>query len=219
MRLSGKPVGIFQTYEPAADPIGEHYPVRDGDFGIHLFLAPAEPPVPGFTGAVAGALLRFAFAHPGTKRIVVEPDARNERALVRWQRLGFVFGDEVVTPREDRATRLLRTRQEQVESGDLAAHRVGVPVPDPFVRDECLVEPAEGGPVVAQGGMRPAEPLRASASRTVSPVSAASRIARSAWDTAVASSPVPSSTSAIPIRICAWSRVPLAVVPAASACS
>jgi hypothetical protein len=97
MLLAGKPVGIFQTYEPAADPIGEHYPVRDGDLGIHLFLAPADPPVSGFTGAVAGALLRFAFAHPGTKRIVVEPDVRNERALRRWQSLGFVFGDQVRT--------------------------------------------------------------------------------------------------------------------------
>ena len=42
MVLAGTPVGIFQTYEPAADPIGEFYPVRDGDFGIHLFMAPAR---------------------------------------------------------------------------------------------------------------------------------------------------------------------------------
>ncbi|MEV4536400.1 GNAT family N-acetyltransferase [Asanoa sp. NPDC049518] len=98
MRLAGKPIGIFQTYEPAADPIGEYYEVREGDFGIHLFLAPADPPVPGFTGAVAVALLRFAFAHPGTKRIVIEPDVRNERALLRWRRLGFVFDAVVTTP-------------------------------------------------------------------------------------------------------------------------
>jgi penicillin amidase len=98
MRLGDTPVGIFQTYEPAADPIGEHYPVRDGDFGIHLFLAPADPPIPGFTAAIAGALLRFAFAQPGVRRIIVEPDARNERALARWHRLGFVFGAQVLTP-------------------------------------------------------------------------------------------------------------------------
>ncbi|GIF71255.1 GNAT family N-acetyltransferase [Asanoa siamensis] len=98
MVLDDRPVGIFQTYEPAADPIGEYYPVRDGDFGIHLLLAPADPPVPGFTGAVAGALLRFAFtSRPGTERIVVEPDVRNERGLARWRRLGFVFGDVVTT--------------------------------------------------------------------------------------------------------------------------
>ncbi|MEV0717478.1 GNAT family N-acetyltransferase [Asanoa sp. NPDC050611] len=97
MLLDDEPTGIFQTYEPAADPIGAYYPVEDGDFGIHLFLAPAEKPRPGFTGTLAGALLRFAFAHPGTRRIVVEPDARNERALKRWRRLGFTFGAVVTT--------------------------------------------------------------------------------------------------------------------------
>ncbi|GAA1876629.1 GNAT family N-acetyltransferase [Asanoa iriomotensis] len=98
MLLAGEPVGIFQTYRPEADPIGDHYDVRAGDFGIHLFLAPAETPKPGFTGTVAGALLRFAFAHPGTKRIVIEPDVRNERALARWRRLGFTFDTVVTTP-------------------------------------------------------------------------------------------------------------------------
>jgi penicillin amidase len=98
MRLADTPIGIFQTYEPAADPIGQHYPVREGDFGIHLFLAPADPPIPGFTAAIACALLRFAFAGPGIRRILVEPDVRNERALARWHRLGFVFDNQVTTP-------------------------------------------------------------------------------------------------------------------------
>lgn len=98
MRLDHWPIGIFQTYEPDADPIGEHYPVRAGDYGIHLFLASADPVVPGFTGAVAGALVRFVFQVPDRKRIIVEPDARNERALRRWKRLGFVFGEQVQLP-------------------------------------------------------------------------------------------------------------------------
>jgi RimJ/RimL family protein N-acetyltransferase len=98
MSLDHRPIGIFQTYEPAADPIGEHYPVRAGDHGIHLFLARADPVVPGFTGAVAGALVRYVFRVPERKRIIVEPDARNERALRRWKRLGFVFGERVELP-------------------------------------------------------------------------------------------------------------------------
>jgi len=98
MELAGEPVGIFQTYEPAADPIRDHYPVRDGDFGIHLFLAPAETPTPGFTGSVFGALLRFVFAEPSRRRIVIEPDVRNEKALRRWERLGFAFGEQVEMP-------------------------------------------------------------------------------------------------------------------------
>ncbi|WP_203900261.1 GNAT family N-acetyltransferase [Virgisporangium aliadipatigenens] len=96
MRVDGRPVGIFQTYEPEHDPVGEVYPVRDGDFGIHLFLAPPEgAPVAGFTGALTGALHRFVFAVPSRRRIVIEPDVRNERALRRWRRSGYEFGEQV----------------------------------------------------------------------------------------------------------------------------
>ncbi|WP_435830286.1 GNAT family N-acetyltransferase [Micromonospora echinospora] len=30
MHRDGRPVGLFQTYEPAADPVGECYDVRPG---------------------------------------------------------------------------------------------------------------------------------------------------------------------------------------------
>lgn len=94
--LDGAPVGIFQTYQPEADPVGEVYPVQPGDVGIHLFLAPPrQRPVPGFTGAVAGALTRYVFGVLEATRIVVEPDVRNARALRRWRRLGFRFDAEV----------------------------------------------------------------------------------------------------------------------------
>ncbi|MFY1699685.1 GNAT family N-acetyltransferase [Solwaraspora sp. WMMA2101] len=91
MSVDDEPVGIFQTYEPAEDPLGEHYPVRDGDIGIHLFLAPAPRRIPGFTDAVAAAFIGYLFSDPRRQRIVIEPDVRNEPALRRWKRLGFVF--------------------------------------------------------------------------------------------------------------------------------
>jgi RimJ/RimL family protein N-acetyltransferase len=37
------------------------------------------------------------FTQPARRRIVIEPDVRNERALRRWRRLGFAFGDRVTT--------------------------------------------------------------------------------------------------------------------------
>ena len=101
MTVNDRPVGIFQTYQPAADPIGEHYPVRDGDFGIHLFMAPAsaqQGEIKDFTGRVFSALMRFVQVEPGHRRIVIEPDVRNERSLRRWKRLGFAFGERVELP-------------------------------------------------------------------------------------------------------------------------
>ncbi|GAB3880515.1 hypothetical protein GCM10027612_08240 [Microbispora bryophytorum subsp. camponoti] len=36
-----RPVALFQTYDPGADPVGECYDVQPGDFGVHLLLGPA----------------------------------------------------------------------------------------------------------------------------------------------------------------------------------
>jgi RimJ/RimL family protein N-acetyltransferase len=98
MALESTPVGSFRRTSRPPDPIGKYYPVRDGDFGIHLFMAPARTRIPGFTGAVFESLRRLVFAEPSRQRIVIEPDARNEGALRRWQRLGFEFGDRVELP-------------------------------------------------------------------------------------------------------------------------
>ncbi|MFD1829585.1 GNAT family N-acetyltransferase [Streptomyces desertarenae] len=95
-----RPVALFQTYRPEADPIGEYYDVRPGDFGFHLMVGPAEgEPEPGFTGTLVTVFLTHVLAEdPGRRRIVAEPDARNERAQARLVRAGFVLGPEVRLP-------------------------------------------------------------------------------------------------------------------------
>ncbi|MFJ6610278.1 GNAT family N-acetyltransferase [Streptomyces sp. NPDC091289] len=96
----GAPAALFQTYEPDADPVGECYDVRPGDFGIHLLIAPAEgeAAVKGYTDALLTAFIGFVFSDPAHLRVVVEPDARNERALARMVRVGFELGPEIVKP-------------------------------------------------------------------------------------------------------------------------
>ncbi|GGR47847.1 GNAT family N-acetyltransferase [Streptomyces roseolus] len=99
VELDGEPVSIFQTYEPAADRVGECYEVEEGDIGCHLFLAPSTAPSPGFTAGLLSALV--AFCHRDHTRIVVEPDAANEKAVARMARAGFELGPEVVLPEVD----------------------------------------------------------------------------------------------------------------------
>lgn len=95
----GEPVALFQTYEPDADPVGECYDVRPGDFGVHLLIAPAEGDAErGFTGGLMTALMSYALADPRHLRIVVEPDARNEKAIERMVRAGFELGPEIEKP-------------------------------------------------------------------------------------------------------------------------
>ncbi|GAA2447209.1 GNAT family N-acetyltransferase [Streptomyces macrosporus] len=97
-----RPVALFQTYEPDADPIGECYDVRPGDFGFHLMVGPvAGAPEPGFTDTLVRTFLAHVLAEdPARKRIVAEPDARNEKAIARLLRTGFVLGPEVELPQK-----------------------------------------------------------------------------------------------------------------------
>ncbi|MEU3053525.1 GNAT family N-acetyltransferase [Streptomyces griseus] len=96
----GVPAALFQTYEPDADPVGECYDVQPGDVGIHLLIAPAEGEgaVKGYTDALLTAFIGFVFSEPAHLRVVVEPDARNEKALARMVRIGFELGPEIVKP-------------------------------------------------------------------------------------------------------------------------
>ncbi|MGI5244082.1 GNAT family N-acetyltransferase [Dactylosporangium sp. CA-139066] len=98
IRLDGRPIGLFQSYQPEADPVGERYEVRPGDVGMHLLMAPGPRPPANLTGAVGAALARFLFADPAARRLVVEPDVRNHLALRRLLQSGFVLDDEIDLP-------------------------------------------------------------------------------------------------------------------------
>lgn len=109
----GVPVALLQTYEPAADPVGECYDVQPGDIGAHLLLGPAEAYEPGFTASLFRAFLSFLFGEPANQRIVVEPDARNAKAVARLERTGFVMGPEIELP-DKRAQLAFLTRSSYV---------------------------------------------------------------------------------------------------------
>ncbi|MDA0632041.1 GNAT family N-acetyltransferase [Nonomuraea sp. MCN248] len=94
-----RPVALFQSYDPECDPVGECYQVRPGDHGLHLLIGPvAGEPEPGFTGALLTVFLTYLLADPSRKRIVAEPDARNDKAIARLVRAGFEPGPEIDLP-------------------------------------------------------------------------------------------------------------------------
>lgn len=97
--LDGEPVALLQTYDPEADRVSECYEVEPGDVGAHFLVAPNPAPRPGFTGMLLTALI--AFALKDRTRLVVEPDAANEKAIARMVRAGFELGPEVVLPEVD----------------------------------------------------------------------------------------------------------------------
>ncbi|MFI1931388.1 GNAT family N-acetyltransferase [Streptomyces sp. NPDC020330] len=99
VHLDGSPVALFQSYEPEHDPVAECYEVQPGDHGIHILIGtPAGPARPGFTGHLLGFFLTHLLKNPDRKRIVAEPDARNDRAIARFLRAGFTKGPQIELP-------------------------------------------------------------------------------------------------------------------------
>ncbi|MFE1028460.1 GNAT family N-acetyltransferase [Streptomyces sp. NPDC058818] len=99
----GEPVALLQTYEPEADRVSECYDVEPGDIGVHLLLAPAgsRGARPGWTAALAAALMAYVLLGLDRKRIVVDPDVGNEKAIARFLKQGFTAGPAVVLPEID----------------------------------------------------------------------------------------------------------------------
>ncbi|WP_406369168.1 acetyltransferase [Streptomyces sp. NBC_00647] len=103
VRKDDVPIALLQTYEPQADRISACYEVRPGDIGVHLLLAPAGPEgrQAGWTAALAAVIASYVLGTLGRSRVVTDPDVRNEKAISRLLRQGFVAGPEVVLPRID----------------------------------------------------------------------------------------------------------------------
>jgi RimJ/RimL family protein N-acetyltransferase len=86
---------LVECYDPAHDELGRHYPVRAGDVGMHFFVGPPTALMRGFTRSVFRALMRFIFDRLDARRVVVEPDARNDKVHVLNREMGFAYQGHV----------------------------------------------------------------------------------------------------------------------------
>jgi RimJ/RimL family protein N-acetyltransferase len=120
VRWDETPVALLQTYEPEHDPVGEAYPARPGDAGAHFLLGARGPRGADLWGAVGPLLVGFCFADPRVDRLVVEPDAANERAHARIRALGFEVADRVRVGEKDAVLAFL-TRERARDLLDAAA--------------------------------------------------------------------------------------------------
>lgn len=98
----GVPAFLMEEYLPSSSPLAGLYPVRPGDVGMHLLVAPpSAAPEPGYTAAVMDAVLARLFRRPEVERVVVEPDVRNTRIHALNGRLGFQPAGVVALPDKD----------------------------------------------------------------------------------------------------------------------
>jgi RimJ/RimL family protein N-acetyltransferase len=90
----GRPAFLLECYDPARGALGRCYRVRRGDIGMHVFVGPPDELAArerGFTRRVFHVLMAFIFERLRARRIVVEPDVRNERIHVLNREMGFVY--------------------------------------------------------------------------------------------------------------------------------
>lgn len=86
----GEPAFLVERYDPVHDEVGRAYPVAPGDAGMHFLVSPTDDPLHGFTRAVLVTTVEFLFADPSVRRVVVEPDARNDAVRRLNVSVGFV---------------------------------------------------------------------------------------------------------------------------------
>ncbi|WP_111497107.1 GNAT family N-acetyltransferase [Marinobacter bohaiensis] len=121
----GHPAFLMECYDPARDPVGEHYAVQPGDLGMHILVAPGSTPLKGFTRAVFRSIMTFMFNHLGARRIVVEPDTRND-AIHRLNRsAGFVY--ERTIELSEKTAELAFCTRAQFEAANPNSHRAPEP--------------------------------------------------------------------------------------------
>ncbi len=99
-----EPVALLQTYDPAADRVGDCYDVRPAETSASTSSSPPAGPdggLPGWSSALLGALASYVLLGLDRRRVVVDPDVRNEKAIARFLRQGFVPGPRVVLPEVD----------------------------------------------------------------------------------------------------------------------
>ncbi|RJS47049.1 GNAT family N-acetyltransferase [Nocardioides cavernaquae] len=97
LQIDGLPVGLFQTWDPGVDELGEFYDREPGDLGVHLFLADTAIRA-GHTMEVTCYIRDTLFDRPEVARLVVEPDAANTASIDLFRRVGFVDGPQVDLP-------------------------------------------------------------------------------------------------------------------------
>lgn len=82
---------LLECYDPSQDVIAHYYPVKKGDRGMHILVAPVEKPIKNFTWWIFTTIIDFIFSDTTIDRIVVEPDARNHKIHLLNKKAGFVF--------------------------------------------------------------------------------------------------------------------------------
>ena len=104
-----KPAFLLEFYDARAEEVAKHYDVEDGDYGMHILVAPPEQVIANFTWHIFNTIIEFIFSHSYVQRIVVEPDINNGKIHVLNLKAGFRY-EKVIGMRKKTACLAFCTR-------------------------------------------------------------------------------------------------------------
>ncbi|QFU84416.1 GNAT family N-acetyltransferase [Natronorubrum aibiense] len=87
--LDHVPMSYWECYWAAEDDVANHYDADPTDQGVHLLIGPDEYLGRGYALPLLRAVVAMQFRHPGTERVIAEPDARNDRVIHVFEQCGF----------------------------------------------------------------------------------------------------------------------------------
>ncbi len=96
--LDNRPIFLMERYKASEDMIGNYYDAKLNDYGMHILVAPVEKRIPQFTWSVFSTIMDYFFSLPYVERVVVEPDANNEKIHKLNKKAGFVYQKEIELP-------------------------------------------------------------------------------------------------------------------------
>jgi len=102
-RADGVPQFLVETYDPQHSELGGLPDLAEGDLGMHVLVAPPDRVRPGFTRAVFRAVMALCFQDESVRRVVVEPDVRNEKIAQLNADAGFVVARLIELPNKTAA--------------------------------------------------------------------------------------------------------------------
>jgi acetyl CoA:N6-hydroxylysine acetyl transferase len=111
--LDGEPMSYWEAYRAADDVVATCYPAERDDQGVHLLIGPPEFVGKGYALPLLRAMVSFQFRHDATRRVVAEPDIRNERMIHVFERCAFEFQREIDLP--DKRAALMFCHRESFE--------------------------------------------------------------------------------------------------------
>ncbi|BAV05325.1 Protein N-acetyltransferase, RimJ/RimL family [Filimonas lacunae] len=97
---NNQPAFLWESYHVMKDPIAGYYDAQEGDYGLHLLVAPVETPIHGFTYHILCTIMDYMLQNSQVKRLIVEPDVCNDKMHVLTRRVGFEYHQAVQLPQK-----------------------------------------------------------------------------------------------------------------------